>query len=48
MVSLRNAWNDVEKINANNPLFWESVLREKNHDYLSADLGRLLSPAFVD
>jgi len=45
MVLHRNAWNDQEKLNANNLLFWESILWAKNHDYLSADLGGAPVPA---
>ncbi|MDA4129360.1 MAG: peptidoglycan bridge formation glycyltransferase FemA/FemB family protein [Thaumarchaeota archaeon] len=39
MVLHRNAWSDEEKLNANNLLFWESLLWGKNHDYQAADLG---------
>jgi lipid II:glycine glycyltransferase (peptidoglycan interpeptide bridge formation enzyme) len=39
MVLHRNAWKNTEKLNANNLLFWESILWGKSHDFLSADLG---------
>jgi Acetyltransferase (GNAT) domain len=39
MVLHRNAWNDPEKLNANNLLFWKSIVWARNNGYLSVDLG---------
>jgi hypothetical protein len=39
MVLHRNAWNDEQKLNANNLLFWESIIWGKDNCYQSADLG---------